>query len=195
MVETRRAILDAAQQLHETHGLGGMSFRAIAAELGCSHSMAYAYFESKAVLVDSLRIRAYEWMLGELAVAASSHDRPLDALGALAAAYVSAGVRRPRMYELLYTDQGEMSETDPALVAVKLAAIGVCQQVIEAGVESGAVVLTVDPQTAAHLFWVAAHGLVSLEHGGFLVVGRTIDEILPVLFGAVVRGVSQSEDA
>lgn len=193
VAETRNAILDAAQRLHEAHGLGGTSYRAIAADLGCSHSMPYAYFPSKANLVDNLRLRAYEWMHGELTIAASSCQRPLDALRELATAYVSAGLRRPRMYELLYTDQGEIPEDDPVLVAAKLAAIGVCQDVIEAGVASGAATLTVDAQTAAHLFWVAAHGLVSLEHGGFLVVGRAIDQILPALFRSVVRGVIESE--
>jgi hypothetical protein len=128
--------LNAAQRLYEADGLGGMSFRAIAAELSCSHSMPSAYFPSKAHLV---------------------------------------------------------SADDPLLVAAKIDAIGVCREVIEAAVASGAATLTVDAQTAAHLFWVAAHGLVSLEHGGFLVVGRTIDQILPALFGSVLRGVIESE--
>lgn len=56
--------------------------------------------------------------------------------------------------------------------------------------DSGSVELTTDPDTAAHLFWVAAHGLVSLELGGFLVVGRTMDELLPALFSTMTTGMT-----
>lgn len=187
----RSELLDVAQGLYEAHGIEGMSFRAIALEYGCSAAMPYTYFASKADLVDGLRVRSYEWIRGVLAVAASAETQPLPALEAVAEAYVAAAAERPRMYELLYTGEGAMSETEPSLIEAKAAALGVCRDVIAAAAEADQLVLATDPDTAAHLFWVAAHGLVSLDHGGFLVMGRDVGQILPVLFTTMVQGLTE----
>jgi len=189
-MRVRVALLDVAQRLYEVAGVDGMSFRSIASAYGCSTTMPYSYFDSKADLIDGLRVRAYEWIQGVLTVAASSAESPVEALREMAAAYVRAGVRRPRMYELLYSSDGAIDETDPVLAQAKLSALNVCRDVIAAAADSAGVELAADPDTTAHLFWVAAHGLVSLELGGFLVVGRTIDQLLPALFATMTTGMT-----
>lgn len=189
-LRVRGALLDTAQQIYENHGLDGMSFRSIASAYGCSTTMPYSYFDSKAALVDGLRIRAYQWIQGVLTLAASSADSPVAALQDMAGAYVRAGIERPRMYELLYSSSGAIEETEPVLAEAKLSALNVCRDVIAAAAESAGVQLAADPDTTAHLFWVAAHGLVSLELGGFLVVGRTIDQLLPALFASMTSGMT-----
>lgn len=188
VLATREAMLDAAQALYEEGGLDAMSFRAIAGRVGCSHTKPYSYFSDKADLVDHLRLRAYVWLRDAIAVAASIEADPIDALYAVARAYVDAGVGRPRMYELLYSADGSMSEDDPALLSAKADALGVCERLLTVIDESGAATLATDPATGAHLLWVAAHGLVSLDHGGFLVMGRSLDQLMPVLFAGVTTG-------
>lgn len=187
----RESLLDVAQDLLEEDGQESMSFRAIANRAGCSHTKPYSYFDSKADIIDALRVRAYQWVRGTVSAAAAMHDEPIDALRALAEAYVRAGLERPRMYELLYTDEGAMSETAPALLDAKVAALGVCRDVIAAAAKTGAVELTVDPLTAAHMFWAGAHGLVQLELGGFLVVGRSVDDLLPVAVSTLLKGLTK----
>lgn len=191
ITRTRGALLDVAQGLYEADGIEGMSFRSIAAAYGCSPTMPYKYFASKAALVDGLRVRSYEWLRGILVAAASDEPAPLEALHRLAEAYVHAAIDRPRMYDLLYTADGAWPETEPALFEAKLAAIGVCQGVIEAASQAGQLELATDPETAAHLFWVGAHGLVSLSLGGFLVVGRTVDDLLAPLIATLVAGLKE----
>jgi len=71
----------------------------------------------------------------------------------------------------------------------------VCRDVISAAADSAGVQLVADPDTTAHLFWVAAHGLVSLELGGFLVVGRTLDQLLPALFTTMTTGMTTATTA
>lgn len=193
--EVRERLLDSAQELYEAGGVEAMSLRAIATAYGCSATMPYSYFDSKAAVVDGLRIRSYLWIYDVLSAAASGADDAVSALNAMAAAYVTAGVDRPRMYELMYSRDGEMAETEPVLLEAKDAALGVCEKVIREAVESGAATLTIDSETAAHLFWTSAHGLVSLEHGGFLVVGRTIDDLLPTLFTTMVQGLTKADSA
>ncbi|MEM8619631.1 MAG: TetR-like C-terminal domain-containing protein [Actinomycetota bacterium] len=177
-----------AQRLYETAGVDGMSFRAIAAEYGCSSTMPYKYFDSKADLIDGLRVRSYEWLRGVLVAEASEADQPVAALQLLAKAYVRAALDRPLMYELLYSDTGAMPETEPALFGAKRAALDVCKRVIAAAADAEEIELRGDPETAAHLFWAGAHGLVSLELGGFLVMGRSIDDLLDPLITTLIQG-------
>lgn len=188
IAQTRESLLDVAQRLYEAGGLDGMSFRAIASDFGCSYSMPYSYFDSKADLVDGLRFRVYDWLHDVLAKAAGAADDPVEALEAIAESYVEAGLARPRFYELLYSDAGALPEDDPAFVRVKLRSLNVCRDAIVAAAEHTGRTLTTDPDTAASLFWVAAHGLVSLQVGGFLVVGRTGADIMPELFTTMTRG-------
>lgn len=188
---TRGELLDVAQRLHEAEGLDGMSFRAIAAAYGCSPTKPYSYFESKADLVDGLRVRAYEWIRDVLVTASSAASEPMEALRSMAHAYVRAGLDRPQMYGLLYSAEGAMPEAEPRLLAAKVGALSVCQGVIEAAVADGRLTLATDAETAAHTFWVGAHGLVSLELGGFLVVGRSVEQLLDPLITTLIEGLKE----
>lgn len=185
----RDGLLDVAQQLFEAGGLAAMSFRAISGRYGCSSMKAYSYFSSKADIVDALRIRAYHWLERELARAARSKADPVEALRGVTFTYFDAARARPRMYELLYTPHGEKDETHPDLMAAKVGALGVCQNAIEAVADLPDYTLKFEPSKAAHLFWIAAHGLVSLQDGGFLVVGYEADEILPTLHETTINGI------
>lgn len=187
---TTAELLTAAQHLLEAGGVEAMSFRAIASMVGCSHSKIYSYFDSKADLIDALRIRSYEVLFDRLSAAAARHDDPIEALRAIADAYVRVGLERPQLYGMLYSNDGQMSETDPRLLDAKVAAIGICRDLIEAAADAGALDLVVDPLAAAHLFWAGAHGLVQLELGGFLVVGSTLEELLPRLISVLIDGLS-----
>lgn len=188
----RNDLMDVALDLYEEHGFEGMSFRAIASVYGCSPTKPHLHFGSKSKLVDALRIRSYEWMRDELTKAAELAEEPVESLQFLAEAYVRVGIERPRMYELMYSQDGIGSETDPSLLEAKQNAIGVCRQVIVKASESRAIELLEEPDTVAHIFWIAAHGLVSLERGGLLVVGKTIEQLLPTLFDGIVRGFTEN---
>lgn len=190
VASTRESLLEAAQTLFEDGGSEAMSFRAIANSAGCSHSKLYSYFESKADLIDALRLRAYQVLYERLSVAAGGKDNPLDSLRALADAYLRFGLERPRMYGLLYSREGQMGESESPLYEAKVAALGVCHDAIAAAAKEGLVDLDVDPFTAAHIFWSGAHGLVELELGGFLVVGRTVDDLSTDLVGVLIDGLS-----
>ena len=185
----RNGLLDVAQELFEAGGFEAMSFRAIAARYGCSSMKAYSYFSSKADIVDALRIRAYDWLKENLKEASRSTADPREALERITFAYLDAARERPRMFELLYTHYGEINEDHPKLLDAKKGALGVCQSAIETLAKQPDYHLKFEPNKSAHLFWVAAHGLVSLQAGGFLVVGFDADEILPTLFETTLNGI------
>ncbi|MEP1144186.1 MAG: TetR/AcrR family transcriptional regulator [Henriciella sp.] len=185
----RASLLDVAQELFEEGGIEAMSFRAIAARYGCSSMKAYSYFSSKADIIDALRIRAYRWLQSNLETAAGTAPDPREALKRITFAYLEAAKARPKMYELLFTHSGEKTETHPELIQAKVGALGVCQDAIEAVADLPDYHLIFEPNKSAHLFWIAAHGLVSLHAGGFLVVGYDAGEILPTLFETTLNGI------
>jgi AcrR family transcriptional regulator len=185
----RDGLLDVAQELFEAGGIAAMSSRAISSRYGCSSMKAYSYFSSKADIIDALRIRAYRWLEAELTNAARSKADPVEALRGVTFAYFDAARARPRMYELLYTPHGEKGETHPDLIMAKVGALGVCQNAIEAVADLPEYTLKFEPKKAAHLFWIAAHGLVSLRDGGFLVIGYEANEILPTLYETTINGI------
>ncbi len=187
----RESLLEAAQALFEGGGAEAMSFRAIASRAGCSHSKLYTYFDSKADLVDALRVRSYQLLLNTLSAAAATGRDPIESLRALAVAYVQLGLERPRLYRLLYSAEGQLGEAESPLYEAKVAALGICRDAIAAAADAGLIDLAIDPLTAAHVFWTGAHGLVELELGGFFVVGRSVEVLAPALVTALIDGLLQ----
>ncbi len=169
-----------------------MSFRAIAERAGCSHTKLYSYFDSKADLTDALRLRSYEMLSEELSATRDRHDDPVGVLGALLETYVRFGLDRPQLYGLLYSGAGELGEGESPLLEAKVEALSVARDALAAAVECGAISIDVDPLTAAHVFWSGAHGLVHLALGGFLVVERSLDDLLPALVRVLMDGISST---
>ena len=191
----RDGLLDVAQELFEVGGVETMSFRAIAKRYGCSSMKAYSYFESKADIIDALRIRAYDWLAHELNAAMQDALDPRDALKRITLAYLSSAIERPRMYELLFTHLGQKEENHPDLINAKVRALGVCQDAIVRMADESDLQLKFEPEKAAHLFWVAAHGVVSLHAGGFFVLSYGADEILPTLFDTTMSGIFERRNS
>ncbi len=187
----RESLLEAAQVLFEDGGSEAMSFRAIASRAGCSHSKLYTYFDSKADLIDALRVRSYQLLLDTLSAAAATGSDPIESLRALAVAYVQLGLERPQLYRLLYSADGQMGEAESPLYEAKVAALSICRDAIAVAADAGLIDLAIDPLTAAHVFWTGAHGLVELELGGFFVVGRSVEVLAPALVTALIDGLSQ----
>lgn len=190
----REEILDAAEALFREQGLDAVSFRRIAAKDGCSQATPYRYFPSKAHVVLGLRTRAYDSLGGALVSAAENEPDPVERLRAIARAYVEFALEEPDTYSLLF-DVGPIAEDDSDLARAKREALGVCRDALKGAEASGDLKLRTDPLTAAHLFWAAAHGSVSLHLGGQFVVGRSLEEIMPALITTLTLGLTNSGDS
>lgn len=196
-VATRRnAILDAAMELHDEGGVAALSFRNIAARLGCSYATPYRYFANKDALLTALRARAFRWMEGILLEAVERAPDPMRKLEALAAAYVRAGIDKPSRYALMFFRNDELSREPRSLelVAAKRDALDVCTRVVAAAREAGVLRLSVDPLTAAHLFWASAHGMVSLQVAGQFVMGRSLEALIPEMIATFLAGLERRAD-
>lgn len=193
-VERRRAeILDAAMDLFERDGLEAVSFRKVAAALGCSYSTPYRYFPSKESLLTAMRAQAFRWIEREMLIAIRPEDPPLQRLRTLAEAFIRAGIARPRRYALMFFQLPE-PESGPRsleLAAAKRDSLDVCTRTVAAAQAAGSLNLAVDPLTASHLLWVGAHGLVSLEVAGQFVMGRSVDLLVPQLVRTLMQGLEE----
>lgn len=191
----RQEVLDAAMHVFETGGgLDAVSFRSVAAHLGCSYSAPYRYFSGKDELIVALRARAYRWMEATLREAIPPTDDASVQLTAVAQAYIRAGLARPTLYALMFfeLESSDLGERSVELKAAKRDALGVCAEVIAAGQARGELPRHTDALTAAHIFWMGAHGLVSLQVGGQLVMGRTLEQLTPILIRWLAAGLQHA---
>lgn len=190
-VEQRRAeILEAAIGLFETDGLDAVSFRKVAAVLGCSYAAPYRYFSGKDALLMAMRAQAFRWMEHEMLKAIRVEDAPRQRLRSLAEAFIGAGIERPQRYALMFFRLNEPGgEPDSAeLTAAKRDALDVCTRTVAEAQDAGELNLSVDALTASHLFWAGAHGLVSLEVAGQFVMGRHVQHLVPQMVRTLLQG-------
>lgn len=190
-VEQRRGeILEAAMALFESGGLDAVSFRKVAAQLGCSYSTPYRYFPSKDALLTAMRAQAFRWIERTMLDAIGANDPPRQQLRTLAETFIRAGIDRPQRYALMFfrLPEPESGPRSLALAAAKRDALDVCTRTVAAAQAAGELRLAVDPLTASHLFWAGAHGLVSLQVAGQFVMGREVDLLVPQMVRTLMQG-------
>ncbi|ULQ46418.1 TetR/AcrR family transcriptional regulator [Flagellatimonas centrodinii] len=190
-VEQRRSeILEAAMSLFETGGLEAVSFRKIAAALGCSYSAPYRYFPSKDALLTAMRAQAFRWIERTMLDAIGADGSPRQRLRTLAEVFIRAGIERPQRYALMFfrLPEPEGGPRSLELAVAKRDALDVCTRTVAAAQRAGELRLAMDPLTASHLFWAGAHGLVSLQVAGQFVMGRDVDTLVPQMVRTLMQG-------
>jgi len=193
----RDDILDSAMAVFEKHGgLEALSFRRLATEMDLSYSAPYRYFANKDELVNALRARAFRWIEQAMRDAIADIDDPEAQLEALAAAYIRSGIERPDRYALMFfkLDDTDIARRSLELKAARRDALNVCTQAIAAAQARGLLPNHLDPLTAAHLFWIGAHGLVSLQVAGQFVVGREPSQLIPALIRSLRAGLEHFDE-
>jgi AcrR family transcriptional regulator len=103
--ETRRAILDAAEELLVDGGPDGFSMRRLANRCGCSAPAIYHYFRDKPSLVDALLEERLRMLVKELRQVALGDD-PASNVRLLCCAFADFALRNPNHYELLVMNRG-----------------------------------------------------------------------------------------
>jgi len=102
--QMRTEILDAAREQLAAQGVGSLSVRAVARELGMASSAVYRYFENRDVLLTALIVDAYD-ALGETverAEATAARDDLGGRWGRIAHSVRSWALENPSLYALVY---------------------------------------------------------------------------------------------
>ncbi len=176
----RGRAVDAAIRLFAEHGYRGVTLRTLAKALGVSPMTPYRYFENKEELFSMVRGEAFRRFADAQRDASAGVDDPEEALRVLGSAYVSFALDEPDAYHIMFEPLQAPAGTYPELETEQARAFSYLHEAVAAlgearGTEG-------DPLRRAHFLWAQVHGLVSLHLAGKLVMGCTLEELMPAVF-------------
>lgn len=181
-------VVDRAEGIIDDEGVGALSVRRLASELGVSRQIVYTHFAGMHDLLEQLHLRSGRYLtesvLG-LEAPVGSDDRLVSA----AHAYLSYSRRRPAMFELAFGQPvpgfTPSAETTAALRKVfRVRIVGMIEGWCDVnGIE-------IAPRAMldrARAYWSAIHGLVTLERAGHATPSET-DHLVEELVSNLVAG-------
>jgi AcrR family transcriptional regulator len=146
------ALVRAAGEIMDKHGLAGLTLREVARKAGVSHGAPYRHFRSLEHLLAAVAEQAFS----ELGEALRGH--PAAAMGE---AYVKFGLEHPARFRLMFgavlplANHPRLRETSRAVYASLVEALRAHGQ-------------TAQPENAAAAAWALVHGLTYLLLDGHL---------------------------
>jgi len=150
----RDAILAAAASAIARDGIGGLSLRAIATDLGVSHTAFRRHFGSREGVLNALAVQGNRWLADELRAAGKG------SFGDVGVAYVRFALTRPGHFTVMFRPD-LLDNDDPELAAARADALAP----LRAGVQA---LGTSDPTAAQVAGWGMVHGIAMLASTGSL---------------------------
>lgn len=182
-------IRDAALLLFARDGYRNVSLRAIAREVGRSATALYRYYESKDVLLASLRVEGFALLQTHLEDVRADGQPPEAAISAAMHAYLRFAQDHAELFRLMFElDQGDLADLAHVTKARRRAfasAIALAGDLVSAR-GSG------DANQVAHILWVGMHGLASLALAHQLDLGQSYDQLVDPLTQILFHGLSQN---
>lgn len=103
-IETiKEQILEEALELMNRHGFDGFSMRKLGSRLGVSAKTIYNYYQNKDELYLVILTRGFEELYNRFNTAYSSHQAPMKRLKAMGSEYMTFGLERSNIYNLMFT--------------------------------------------------------------------------------------------
>jgi AcrR family transcriptional regulator len=166
--DLREEILCAASRLLEGNNIASLSLRAVAKEVGVSHTAPYRHFKDKESLLAGIAGLGFDRLAANLAAAVSSY--PGDPAGQLQEAghqYVQLAMQHPQCTQLMFGGILPCDDTYPALRTSGDSAFDGLKYVIEEGQNLG-VFKQGNIELLALTAWSGIHGLSLLLISGNL---------------------------
>jgi AcrR family transcriptional regulator len=184
--EFRGRVCAAAARLFAERGFDAVTLRAIAAAIGCSPMAPYRYFRDKEEIFAQVRAMAFQRFAQRQLSAMERYRNPARRLAALGRAYIQFALEYPDDYRIMFELRQDTQNQHPELLAAERGAWEPLRQAVGEAVESG--LIQGNPETLAHVFWSAVHGLVSLHLAGKLKLGKSLKDLVEPLMTTVLRG-------
>ena len=182
----RERLCEAATRQFADRGPGGMTMRALAAELGVSPMTPYRYFKDKDTILAAVQARAFD----RFAEALEAPFEQAASAGARAAAVSEAYARfafaNPEAYRLMFETAPPDTGDYPDLARAAERARNTMTRYVRALVDEG--VLSGDPELIGHVFWAAIHGAVMLKLAGKLSPACDFERIQRETIRALTEG-------
>ncbi len=186
--ETRAALVDIAARLLAEHGAEALSTRKIAAEAGTSTMAVYTHFGSMSGLVREMVHEGFARLERQFAAVRRTDD-PVADMAVLGYAYRQNAKANSHLYAVMFGGQSlagfSLTEEDRQYGRYTLLTVVDCAtRCIGAGrFRDG------DPLLIAHEMWIATHGLVNLELGGYLIDPVDADRCYDTILNSLLIGV------
>jgi AcrR family transcriptional regulator len=179
----RAQLIDAAAKLLSEEGPAALSTRKLAATVGTSTMAVYTHFGGMDDLVRAMVREGFMLLSGRLGAVVESDDPVADVV-ALGWAYRANAREHRYLYNVMFggSSLSGFSLTDADRQHGRYT-LDVLVRAVKRCVAAGRF-RTSDPELVAHQLWIALHGLVTLDLGGYLVEPNTAD----VCFEAQVCG-------
>ena len=162
--EARRVIRQAAADVYNSVGIGGVSVRAIAKKAGVSVGTIYTYFGSLQGLMESLWSGPVQRYIDQLSSIAEAHEDPVKRIEALMRSYVEFARENVEIYRgvfLFVRPLGQaIKDKTPAQEAV-FASLVIAA--IKDGQKRGQITAG-DPTEITMMIWGSLHGCIALPH-------------------------------
>ncbi|GGY74875.1 TetR family transcriptional regulator [Streptomyces olivaceoviridis] len=170
--DLRAALLKSAERTLRDRGVGALSLRELARDVGVSHAAPGRHFKDKQTLLDALALDGYERMNRALA-AADRPDRPFEErMTALARAYLGFAVENPELLELMFARKHD-PDSSAQLAAAVDHSLGTFTRLVADAQEQGEIVQG-DPERLTTVAAASLHGLAALIAGCALDAEETL---------------------
>jgi len=162
------ALVDAVEQVVRKRGVGHVSLRAVARQVGVTHAASAHHFDNKAGLLTAFATQGYV-QLAEAVLAAIHEAQPPDGpsvLEAVGRGYVAFALANPGRFEVMFR-LDLLNKDDPDFVAASDAAYSLLVSTV-ARCHSEGFLGKNDPEVVAVSAWSMVHGLAALWISGRL---------------------------
>jgi AcrR family transcriptional regulator len=155
----------AAERILRAEGIGAVTTRRVAGELGLTPMALYRHFPGKDALVNALVETGFAHWEVRLAAAVKARS-PRRRLENALAAYRDFALAEPRLFELMFlVPRGGVPTPPGSLRATPSPAFAEVIAALRTSMASGELARG-DPEELLLLVWAAAHGLVALHFSG-----------------------------
>ena len=192
------ALMDAVEQVVRERGVGHVSLRAVAHQVGVTHAASAHHFENKAGLLTAFATQGYLQLAGEV-LAAIDAAQPVDGpavLEGVGRGYVRFALANPGRFEVMYrldllnADDPDFDAASEGAYSLLVSTIARCQA--EGFLGSN------DPEVVAVAAWSMVHGLAALWISGRLGErirekdpNRLADRVSRLFVDSVLRGMAR----
>ncbi len=162
------ALVDAVEQVVRERGVGHVSLRAVARQVGVTHAASAHHFENKAGLLTAFATQGYV-QLAWAVLAAIDEAQPVDGpsmLEAVGRGYVRFAIANPGRFEVMF-GLDLLNADDPDFVAASEGAYALLVSTVARCLSEGFLGEN-DPEVVAVSAWSMVHGLAALWISGRL---------------------------
>lgn len=190
----RAGLLDVAARLLSEHGPRALSARRVAAEASSSTMALYTHFGGMSGLVRAM-VREGFVRLEQHLNAVGATDDPVADMALLGRAYRRNALANSHLYSVMFGGSSlagfSLSEEDRQAGRYTLL------HAVECAVRCGTAgrFSTVQPEMTASQMWIAVHGLVTLELGGYLIDPLDADRCFEAQLVSLMIGAGDEPEA